>query len=187
MDYFPLFLDLRAQPCLLVGGGEVALRKAQLLLAAGGHLTVVAPALCEGLAALREQNRLVHRARRWQPDDLQGMRLAIAATDDTAINADVHHHCEAAGILVNVVDDPARCRFITPSIVDRSPLMIAISSGGNAPVLARLIRARIEAWLPHGYGALAQLAGRLRDRVKARFGHDDRARRRFWEQALDGP
>ncbi|GAA5784717.1 siroheme synthase CysG [Chitiniphilus shinanonensis] len=187
MDYFPLFLDLHDQPCLLVGGGEVALRKAHLLLAAGARLTVVAPALCDALAAQRDQGALIHLPRAWQAGDIHGMRLVIAATDDAAVNAEVHARCEAAGILVNVVDDPARCRFVTPAIVDRSPLMIAISSGGNAPVLARLIRARIEAWLPHGYGTLARLAGRLRQRVQARFGNDDRARRRFWEQALDGP
>ncbi|WP_284209307.1 precorrin-2 dehydrogenase/sirohydrochlorin ferrochelatase family protein, partial [Chitiniphilus shinanonensis] len=176
MDYFPLFLDLRDQPCLLVGGGEVALRKAHLLLAAGARLTVVAPALCDALAAQRDQGALIHLPRAWQAGDIHGMRLVIAATDDAAVNAEVHARCEAAGILVNVVDDPARCRFVTPAIVDRSPLMIAISSGGNAPVLARLIRARIEAWLPHGYGTLARLAGRLRQRVQARFGGDDRAR-----------
>jgi len=114
------------------------------------------------------------------------MRLVIAATDDAGVNAAVHAACEAASILVNVVDDPDNCRFIVPSIVDRSPLMIAISSGGKAPVLARLLRAKIEAWLPHGYGVLARLAGALRDQVKARLTGDERARRRFWERALEG-
>ncbi|HSC81362.1 MAG TPA: siroheme synthase CysG [Chitinolyticbacter sp.] len=186
MDYFPIFLDLNAQPCLVVGGGEVALRKVTLLLQAGARVTVVAPTLCAALAERAGRGEIAHLARDWRDGDLAGQRLAIAATDNSEVNAAVHAAGEAAGVLVNAVDSPAHCRFIVPAIVDRSPLVLAISSGGNAPVLARQLRARIEAWLPHGYGVLARLAGALRERVKARFA-DERARRRFWEIALDGP
>jgi len=186
VDYFPLFLDLKNQPCLIVGGGEVAWRKASLLLAAGARLTVIAPAISDEFDQAERQGKLRQISREYQAGDEAGMRLVIAATDDAGVNAAVHAACETASILVNVVDDPDNCRFIVPSIVDRSPLMIAISSGGKAPVLARLLRAKIEAWLPHGYGVLARLAGDLRDQVKARFTGNERARRRFWERALEG-
>lgn len=187
MDYLPLFLDLKKQPCLIVGGGEVAARKANLLLASGARLTVVAPKLCNELASLLASSHLHHLQRQYEAGDEAGMRLVIAATNDTAVNAQVHRQCETRGILVNVVDHPEKCRFIVPSIVDRSPLVIAISSGGRAPVLVRHLRAKIEAWLPHGYGVLARLAGALREQVKTRFAGDHRARRRFWEMALEGP
>ncbi|GHD63458.1 siroheme synthase CysG [Jeongeupia chitinilytica] len=185
MDYFPLFLDLQRQPCLIVGGGDVALRKATLLRSAGAALTIVSPELVPQLAQWRDAGELVHQPRTFSRNDVADMRLVIAATDDEQVNAQVHAECEARNILVNVVDTPEKCRFIVPSIVDRSPLMVAISTGGAAPVLARQLRARIEATLPHGYGVLARLAGALRDRVKARFA-DERARRRYWETALDG-
>lgn len=186
MDYFPLFLELNNFPCLVVGGGEVAQRKAHLLLSAGAPLTLVAPQLTPALQALAHDGKIKYIARNWQLSDLEGMRLVIAATNDRSINEAIHAECESAGILVNVVDHPELCRFIVPSIVDRSPLMVAISSGGHAPVLARHLRARIEAWLPHGYGVLARLAGQFRDQVKQRFGEQERARRRFWESALEG-
>lgn len=186
MDYFPVFLDLRNYPCLVVGGGDVAQRKIQLLLSAGASLSVVAPQLTPALQAMADAGKFRHLNRTWLADDLQGMRLVITATDNHAVNSAVHAACESAGIPVNVVDQPELCRFIVPSIVDRSPLMVAISSGGHAPVLARHLRARIEAWLPHGYGMLARLAGQFRDQVKQRFGEEERARRRFWENALEG-
>jgi uroporphyrin-III C-methyltransferase/precorrin-2 dehydrogenase/sirohydrochlorin ferrochelatase len=184
VNYFPAFIDLKNQPCLVVGAGEVALRKTRLLLAAGAKITVIAPAQHAEFAAMAD--RIIFHQRPYQAGDEAGMRLVIAATSDSAVNTVVHAACETASILVNVVDDPDHCRFIVPSIVDRSPLMIAISSGGHAPVLARQLRARIEAWLPHGYGILARLAGDLREKVKNRFAGDERARRRFWEAALDG-
>lgn len=187
MDYFPLFLALHQQRSLIVGGGEVALRKARMLLAAGTQLHVIAPKVVAELAQFAAEGKIMHTARTFLADDVIGHRVVIAATNDREVNRLVFDACEQRGILVNVVDDPALCRFIVPSMVDRSPLQIAISTGGQAPVLVRLIRARIEAWLPHGYGTLARLAGNLRDAVKQKFGDDERARRRFWEVALDGP
>ena len=187
MDYFPLFLKLQDQPALVVGGGEVALRKCRLLLSAGARVQVVAPDLEPELAAWAQSGAVQWQARDYVTTDVSGQRVVIAATDVEAVNQQVFDDCEARGILVNVVDNPALCRFVVPSIIDRSPLQIAISTGGKAPVLARLVRTRLEGWLPHGYGILARLAGELRDAVKARFGQDERARRRFWEAALDGP
>ena len=187
MDYLPLFFNLRGQSCLIVGGGEVALRKADLLLDAGATLTVVAavphPTLQEWAAA----GRLQLHQRVYQPGDERQQRLVIAATGDRVVNTAVHEACEAAGIPVNVADDPTQCRFIVPAVIDRSPLMIAVSTAGQAPMLARLLRARIEAWLPHGYGALAKLAGQMRDTVKQRFADNPLARRRFWQQVLESP
>lgn len=186
MDYFPVFIDLKNQPCLVVGGGDVAQRKVSLLIAAGAQLTLIAPQLTPSLLELVNNGRIHHVPRNWQQGDAIGMRLVIAATNNPTVNIAIHSECEATGILVNVVDHPELCRFIVPSIVDRSPLMIAISSGGQAPVLARHLRARIEAWLPHGYGVLARLAGQFRDQVKTSFGDRERERRRFWESALEG-
>lgn len=187
MDYFPLFLKLNGQPCLIVGGGEVALRKAELLLDAGAALTVIASELHPTLVEWQEAGRLKTIQRTYQPGDEQGQRLVIAATADRQANTAIHIACEAANILVNVVDAQDECRFIVPSIIDRSPLMIAISTAGQAPMLARQLRARIEAWLPHGYGALAELAGRMRDTVKQRFADNPLARRRFWQHVLESP
>ncbi|OQS30663.1 siroheme synthase CysG [Chromobacterium violaceum] len=186
MEFFPIFLKLRHQRCLLVGGGEVALRKARLLLAAGASLQVVAPELAPELADLVERGELEHLPGRYAPALLDGMRLAVAATDDAEVNRAVAADAEARGILVNVVDDAEASRYISPAIIDRSPLMVAVASGGSVPVLARSIRARLESLIPAGYGRLARFGSSFRDAVKARFPDVD-ARRRFWETVLEGP
>ncbi len=185
MDYFPIFLKLDGQPCLLVGGGEVALRKASLLRSAGARLTVVAPALCDELAARASAGELIWHARTFDPKDVDGMRLVVAATDDTTVNRAVFDAAEARGILVNVVDQPVLCRYITPAIVDRSPLVVAISTGGGVPVMARHVRTLLESVIPHRFGDLARLAGEFRSAVKARFA-DVGTRRLFWEKVLTG-
>ncbi|WP_028453697.1 siroheme synthase CysG [Chitinilyticum aquatile] len=187
MDYFPLFLDLQQENCLIVGGGEIALRKARLLLAAGAHITVLSPTLDEGLQELASTGQIVWQEGMFDPAWIrQPLRLVIAATDEPAINAAVFASCEAAGILVNAVDDPAHSRFITPAIIDRSPLVIALSTGGGVPVLARQLRAQLEALVPHGYGDLARLGRELRALSKEKL-PDPAARRHFWEQILSGP
>ncbi|TCP13077.1 uroporphyrinogen-III C-methyltransferase /precorrin-2 dehydrogenase [Crenobacter luteus] len=186
MDYFPIFLKLQGRACVVVGGGEVALRKVRLLSQAGARVTVVAPALVAGLAELVHQGRIAHRAGTFVAADLDGVRLAIAATDDRAVNQAVFEAGEARGLPVNVVDDPELSSYITPAIVDRSPLVVAVSTGGGVPVLARLVRARLESLIPAGFGALAGFAARFRDQVKARFA-DVEARRNFWESVLEGP
>ena len=185
MDFLPVFLDLREQPCLVVGGGEVAARKCALLLRAGAQVTVLAPQLEPALGAELAAGRIAHRPGRFREEDLEGFALAIAATDDQAVNRAVAAAARARRIPVNVVDQPTLCSFILPSIIERAPLTVAVSSGGASPVLARLLRARLETLIPAGYGRLAGLAREFRDRVKARLAPRDR--RRFWERVLQGP
>ncbi|MEX2576693.1 MAG: siroheme synthase CysG, partial [Halofilum sp. (in: g-proteobacteria)] len=186
MKYYPVFMDLRERRVLVVGGGDVAARKVLLLRRAGAAITVVAPTLTEDLAARRDASELVHCARGFVDGDLAGARLVVAAADDHALHEHISQLCQARGIPVNVVDDTPLCSVITPAMVDRSPLQIAISSGGVAPVLARRLRAWIEAAVPPSYGRLAELAARFRLRVKEKFASGDQ-RRRFWEGVLEGP
>ncbi|MBS4717466.1 uroporphyrinogen-III C-methyltransferase [Aeromonas dhakensis] len=183
MDYLPIFCRLDNKPVLLVGGGEVAERKARLLLDAGAQLTVVAPELDPELAELAASGSIEWLAGEFAPQQLAGKWLVVAATDRREVNALVYQSANQARIFANVVDDPKRSSFIMPSIIDRSPLMVAISSGGKAPVLARLLREKLEAMLPQHLGAVAAFAGSLRDRVKTRFASMGE-RRRFWERLL---
>ncbi len=185
MDFLPVFLNIKGKPCLIVGGGEVAARKARLLLRAGARVTVVAPTLSRALQEFLTQSKITHRALEFSAYDLDGCVLAIAATDDINVNQRVSDLAAQKNIPVNVVDNPALCTFIMPSIVDRSPVMIAVSSGGAAPVLTRLLRARLETMIPAAYGRLAALVAEFRAKVKQRFEKPDQ-RRRFWESVLQG-
>ncbi|HEX4870243.1 MAG TPA: siroheme synthase CysG [Moraxellaceae bacterium] len=185
MDYLPIFLNLRDQRCLVAGGGDVALRKASMLLRAGARVQVVAPAIDPALQEKLAAGQGGFRLGRYAPSDLDGVVLAVAATDDEAVNQQVHDDCRARGLPVNVVDNPALCSFIFPSIVDRSPLMVAVSSAGQSPVLARLLRARLETTIPAAYGRLSQICGEFRTLAKQTFA-DTNARRAFWEHELQG-
>lgn len=186
MDYFPVFLDLRNRLCLLVGGGDIATRKGRLLSKAGARLRIVAPQISAELRDLVAQGNGELHEREYAASDLNDCVIVIAATDIDTLNAQVSTDAKARNLPVNVVDSPALCTYITPAIIDRSPLVIAVSSGGEAPVLARLIRAKLETLIPASYGRLAQLASNWRDRVKTRFADGD-SRRRFWEKILQGP
>jgi uroporphyrin-III C-methyltransferase / precorrin-2 dehydrogenase / sirohydrochlorin ferrochelatase len=186
MDYFPVFLDLRNKPCLVVGGGEVASRKAGLLLKAGARVSLVSPALCDTAEQMVERGEVLQVPARFGPGHLRGMALVIAATDDAAVNQEVAAAANALHLPVNVVDSPTLCSFIVPSIVDRSPVLVAIGSGGKAPVLARSLRTRLEGLIPQAYGKLAALAGAFREQAKSRFA-DVESRRRFWERVFEGP
>ena len=183
MQFLPLFHKLQDRPVLVIGGGEVALRKARLLSDAGAVLRVVAPEIRSELQELAGPGGIFLRG--YASSDLQGVALVIAATDDVPLNAQISAEAQALGIPVNVVDAPALCSVIFPAIVDRSPLIVAISSGGDAPVLARLIRAKIETWIPATYGQLANLGKRFRERVKQLF-PDVQQRRVFWEDVFQG-
>lgn len=185
MKFLPIFLNIRERPCVVVGGGEVAVRKAELLMRAGGRVTVVAPQLNATLTEWAAAGRFEHRKTRFVPALIDGAVVAVAATDDPEVNAAVAAAAGERNVPVNVVDTPALCTFVMPSIIDRSPLVIAISSGGASPVLARLMRARLETLIPAAYGRLAELVGSFRDKVKQRFKRPA-DRRVFWERVLQG-
>ncbi|CAC9436903.1 Siroheme synthase / Precorrin-2 oxidase / Sirohydrochlorin ferrochelatase / Uroporphyrinogen-III methyltransferase [Bathymodiolus heckerae thiotrophic gill symbiont] len=185
MNYLPIFIELTQKPCLVVGGGDIAYRKITLLLKANAQVVCVSRAFCDGITKLAEDKKITVIQKDFEASDIDAQVLVISATDDTALNAQVSRMAKAANIPVNVVDSPDLCSFIVPSIVDRSPIVIAISSAGKAPVLARLIRAKLESTLPNAYGKLAQLAGDFRAQVKAKFSHIE-DRRYFWEKAFSG-
>jgi uroporphyrin-III C-methyltransferase / precorrin-2 dehydrogenase / sirohydrochlorin ferrochelatase len=184
MDYLPLFLQLRSQPAVIVGGGRVAVRKVDLLLRSGSHVTVIAPELREELHKLAESGELRHIPARFESAHLDGAVIVIAATNDHDVNAAVSAASRARRIPVNVVDDPALSTFIFPAIVDRSPIIVAVSSGGESPVLARRVREQIEAILPEKLGALARFMGERRKAVQRALGIA--ARRPFWERIVGG-
>ena len=185
MQYLPIFLKLSGQSCLVVGGGEVAARKVNALLRAKGTVTVLSPELGGELTAWLAEGRIAHICKRFEPADLAGFHLVISATDRREVNEMVAAAAREKGIPVNVVDCPDLCSFIFPAIVDRSPVVIAVSTGGASPVLARLVRARLEAALPAAYGRLAKLAESCRLPVKKAI-PDATQRRRFWESTLQG-
>ncbi|WP_107760282.1 siroheme synthase CysG [Dickeya sp. Secpp 1600] len=185
MNYLPIFADLRQRPVLVVGGGEVATRKIDLLQRAGAEVRVAARSLCEPLHEQHQAGRLAWVAQEFSPALLDNVFLVIAATDDAALNATVFEEANRRQLLVNVVDDQPKCSFIFPSLIDRSPLMVAISSGGQAPVLARLLREKLEALLPARLGQMAALAGKWRGRIKQRLASVTE-RRRFWERIFTG-
>ena len=172
--------------CLIIGGGDVAERKTRQLLKAGARVRVISPELCEDLKLLVREAEIEHMATPFSPELISECGLVIAATDDEEVNQVVSRLCKERGIPVNVVDNPSLCSFITPSIIDRDPVIVAVSSGGASPVLARLLRARLETLIPSAYGRLAELMKDFRERVKQRF-PDFQQRRRFWEQVLQGP
>ena len=186
MEFLPIFLRIKGRDCLVVGGGEVAARKAGLLLRAGARVRVVAPVLCDVLQSLVEEGKLTHDGREFLPQDLHGCTLVIGATDDQTVNRQIYELASLRHIPVNVVDQPELCSFILPSIVDRSPIVVAVSSGGASPVLARLLRAKMETLIPATYGRLAELAASFREQVKNKF-KGLAERRVFWEKILQGP
>lgn len=185
MDYLPLFAELKHRPVLVIGGGEIAYRKIDLLLRAQAVVQVVARELAAEVSALVAEQRIQWLGTDYHAEQIDKVFFVIAATDDSQLNEQVYQDAQRKYKLVNVVDDQARCSFIFPSIVDRSPLIVAISSAGTAPVLARMLREKIEALLPARLGDAAQLAGKWRDRVKQRFSRMS-DRRRFWERLFSG-
>jgi uroporphyrin-III C-methyltransferase / precorrin-2 dehydrogenase / sirohydrochlorin ferrochelatase len=186
MDFLPIFIDIRDHNCLVVGGGKVAARKIDLLLHAGASVTVVAPELDTELLEKLDQKIFTYRAETFITDHLDNIALVIAATNNLLVNQKVSDAAKKLCIPVNVVDNPDLCSFIMPSIIDRSPVLIAVSSSGKSPILARLLRAHLETIIPEAYGRLATYAANFRERVKQHFSHPEK-RRLFWEKELQGP
>jgi len=185
MDYFPLFLKLKDQPCLIVGAGEIAARKIELLGKAGTRITVIAEEIGSSVQAMQSSLNLEIRQKSFDESDVTGMRLIVSATNNRKTNERVAAAAGQQHIPVNVVDNPDLCSFIFPAIVDRSPLIAAISSGGASPVLARMMRAKIESIIPAAYGRLAQFAENFRPKVKQHIKTPSQ-RRIFWENTLQG-
>lgn len=179
----PFFFDMRQRDCLIIGGGSIATRKARLLMKAGAVLYVVAPYITDELQSMVVASNGECFFRAYQSDDLDRGAVIICATDHQAVNQQVSTEAQARRLPVNVVDSPSLCSIITPEIVDRSPLMIAISSGGDAPVLARQMRAKLEVIFPAAYGSLAKVASRFRERVKMSISSEAK-RLRFWEKVF---
>jgi len=185
MNTLPIFVKLENKPVLVVGGGTVALRKIQTLCKTGAKLTVVSHEICQEVQDLAQTYSIKLIVGDYDKSLLPDKWLVIAATDDNALNRQVQAEALAQKIFVNVVDDPEYCHFITPAIIDRSPIVVAISSGGEAPVLARLWKEKFESLMPQWTGKLASLAGSYRQRVKARI-TDFTSRRHFWERFFRG-
>jgi len=186
VDYFPAFLDLHGRSCLVVGGGDLAFRKVRLLTAAGAVIRIVSPNISHDLISYSDEQGHQLIVRGFRASDVLGHWLIVSATGDPVVERSVFESATNAGIFCNGVDDVANCSYITPAIVDRSPIVVAISSGGAAPILARKLRGQIELLLPTGLSKLAVLARQWRKRVRERLG-DLLSRRRFWESVFDGP
>ena len=186
MHALPIFMNITNRRCVVIGGGEVASRKVIMLLKANAAITLYSPEVCPALQVLSEDGTITHIKANFEPSQLTDACLVIAATDVEVVNTAVSIAAKAQNIPVNVVDSPALCTFTMASIVERSPIVIAISSEGNAPVLARYLRTKIETMLPAGYGRIASIAGEFRDKVKAKYA-TTQARRIFWEGVLQSP
>jgi precorrin-2 dehydrogenase / sirohydrochlorin ferrochelatase len=168
MGYYPIFLDLADRPCLVVGGGPVAERKVESLLAVGAHVTVVSPTVTARLAAWVRAGRVAHRARGYRVNDLAGLQIVFVATDDEAVTRAVAAAARARGIWVNAADQPARCDFILPSVIRRGRLAVAVSTGGASPAAARAIREELEGYLTERHAALVDLAAETRANLRTR-------------------
>jgi uroporphyrin-III C-methyltransferase/precorrin-2 dehydrogenase/sirohydrochlorin ferrochelatase len=186
MRVFPIMMRLQGRACLVVGEGAVASRKAEVLCRAGGRVTIIAPEPGRELRQLLATNLVTHHPRSFVPTDLDDVAVVIAAAGDPEVNRAVFAAAEARNIPINVVDAPNLCSFLMPAIVERAPVVIAISTGGASPVLARRLRAWLEAAIPARYGRLAEMAGRFRRRAAAKLPNVD-ARRRFWDNLFEGP
>lgn len=187
MDIFPISLKLQQQPCLIVGGGHIAYRKALLLAKAGAKIDVLAPEIDDSLLQLVQQSQGQYVQDVFSSSTaLRHYRLVIAATDNNRVNQQVFAACEAENVLVNSVDDPPHCRFMVPAIIDRSPLVISVASNGTSPVLSRQIRTQLESSIPHGMGKLAEFSGQWRAAVKQKIVNPEE-RRIFWEELYASP
>ncbi len=186
MEQLPVFYNLKGHKVVVTGGGTVAARRTEISLRSGAHVTVFADQLGGEFDEFLERPGFVHEARAAAAEDLAGAVMAFGASEDEAIDGALYELTRAAGVPANIADVPEQCDFIMASIVDRTPLVIAVSSSGTAPILARMIRARLETMLPATYGRLAEFAGQFRELVSSKL-QNGMARRKFWERAIYGP
>ncbi|NQU62971.1 MAG: siroheme synthase, partial [SAR324 cluster bacterium] len=186
MKYLPIFVDIKNKRCLVIGGHEKVFDKIILLLKAGSRVTVISSRLCKEIEKLKEQGRLTHQTEPFSVPDLEGCKLVIVATSKKSLRMDVLKKATENKIPVNVVDYPHLCTFTIPAIVDRSPLLLAVSTCGNSPTLTRIIRARLEAMLPMAYGRLSLLVGNFRKSVQRTL-PSKRERRYFWNRIFSSP
>lgn len=188
MDYLPIFVNIRDQHCLIVGGGAVAARKADLFIQSGAIVTVVAPELGNEMKFHLACSKIVWQMMEYSDElmaELPKPKLVISATDDEQVNQAVYQYCQQHEIPVNVADQTDYCDFILPAIVDRDPMIVAVSTGGRSPVLARVMKARLETLIPHGFRQLTEMVGRYRQKVKDAISDLD-GRKAFWEALLTG-
>ena len=186
MKHFPVFLDLKDRSCLVIGGGSVASRKVKNLLNANAQVIVISPDINDDLSALEKDSRITWIKREVENTDIARAFLVVAATDNKAVNAQIAELANNANTLVNVADDASLCSFIFPSVLDRSPVTIAVSTGGASPVLARQLRMKLETMIPSSCGRLAAITEEYREKVKQHF-PEQAQRKKFWENALKGP
>jgi len=184
MRYYPAFFDIARRLCVVVGGGNVAERKVGRLLACGAQVEVIGTSLTPALTALKGEGRIVHRKADYHADQLRGAFLVIGATDDNAVNERIARDARAQGIPVNIVDDPARCDFILPSVVERGDLAIAVSTGGRSPALARKLKTELEDAYGPEYATLLEILGELREKVIA-GGRPSAENRKLFEAVVD--
>jgi uroporphyrin-III C-methyltransferase/precorrin-2 dehydrogenase/sirohydrochlorin ferrochelatase len=186
LDYLPIFLNVKGRRALIVGGGTMAARKADLLVRADCDITVVATTLNDDLAHMVKEHQLKHKTGELSADDVDGCVVAFGSSEDEAVIQRLCELAKAAGVPVNISDSPDHCDFIMPALVDRSPLQVAVGSGGTSPLLTRILKARFETTIPAAYGRLAEFAGSYRQRVKDAL-PDMTRRLRFWETMIAGP
>lgn len=182
MRYYPVFLDLKGKPVVVIGGGNIAHQKMENLVKVGADVTVISPDLNEPMAALKAEGRFRHIEREYQPGDLEGYNLAFVATDDRSVNATVADEGKARGVWVNAVDDPPYCDFIMPGIVQRGDLVLAISTGGRSPAMARKMREELAEFLTDEWVAMLELAAEVRAELRTR---DIMVDSDTWNAALD--
>jgi len=183
MNYYPVFLDLSGRRSIVIGGGAVAQRKVEGLLAAGAQITVVSRTICEAFGSLLRQCSIKYLARSYQEGDLAGFAIAFAATNDEAVNHAIFAEARSRGVWVNCADDSTRCDFIMPGVIRRGELTVAVSTGGASPAATRAVREELEEYMTDGLAELVQTALEVRTELRQRSINTSAE---AWNQALKG-
>jgi siroheme synthase-like protein len=182
IKYYPIFINLKGKNCVVVGGGNVALRKIQMLLECGGDIRVISPDFCEEITKLAINKRIKVMPRKYKKGDLQGSFIAVIATNDQDVNRKIAEEAKREKVLLNVVDNPEISDFIVPSILTRGDLIIAVSTGGKSPALARKIRTKLEEYIGEEYTGLVQMVNEIRTEFKR---NGNRLEGEDWQKAIN--